>query len=643
MQSTPPRADWLREREQFALDTGIHRRGEVAPASVNAGQSSTWRPGILRLRALLVQRNTVWPIIAASLMLCAPAVATGFILDDYFQTVALSDGLSTPGTKRAPWDAYSFASSPEQIQLMIEESVFPWWSDPQARLTFFRPLSSLTLWLDHQLWPKSPALMHIHSLAWYGALLLVVARVYRRFSARAFSLGFAGLALLLYGIDDAHAMSVGWLANRAALIALTFGFGALLSHDSWRSTGRKRHLFGALSLMALALCFGEAAFQALAYLVAYAFFFDSRPRRARWKSLLPYAALLIAWRVVYELGDYGAARTTLYIDPARDPIGFLQAVAVRLPVLLAAQLGGLSADLGDILRYAAPALTSWILPLSLGVLGVCAWVMYPLWSTRREVRFWTVGTLLSTVPVCAVAPADRLLIATGLGGSALIAIVLLGVLDRARDLHTPARKFWAGTFAVIHLGIAPLLLPLQAYGLTFMESYIGDAERSIPDGEGVADKTVVLLNPPTDEFGIYMAHHRRVRGGVMPANLRWLANGDSDLTLTRIDATSIKVRPSLGFLPPGSFGTLRGPEFKSAPGDVVTLSDSTITVSAVTPDGRPAEVLVKFDSPIDSAKFVWLRWNNREGFERFSLPPIGHSMLVPAADSRSVLVDKAES
>jgi hypothetical protein len=306
---------------------------------------------------------------------------------------------------------------------------------------------------------------------------------------------------------------------------------------------------------------------------------------------------------------------------------------------LAAQLGGLSADLGDILRYAAPELVGFILPMSLVILAVFAWVIYPLWSTRREVRFWTVGTLLSTVPVCALTPADRLLIASGLGGSALVAIVLLGVLDRARDIYTPTRKFYAGVLAVVHLGVAPLLLPLQSYWLNLMESYIGDAERSIPDGEGVADKTVVLLNPPTDEFGIYMAHHRRVRGGVMPEHLRWLANGDSDLMVTRIDANSIKVRPSLGFLPPGSFGTLRAPDYKSHVGDVVTLKDSTITITAVTPDGRPAEVLVKFDSQLDSEKFVWLRWNNREGFEPFSLPNVGHSLLVPAVDSRSVLAD----
>jgi hypothetical protein len=635
MQTTPPRAGWLRNRDRFALDIGIRRRTELAPASTRT--AGAWRTGILRLRALLAQRSTVWAIIAASMMLCAPAVVTGLVLDDYFHTLALRTDVAAPGVKRAPWDAYTFAASPSQIKVLVEESVVPWWSDPEARLSFFRPLSSLTLWLDHHAWPKAPVLMHMHSLVWYALLLIVIAHVYRRFSARAFSSGFAGLALLLYAVDDAHAMSVGWLANRAALIALTFGFSVLLAHDSWRNTGRTRYLVGALSLLALALAAGEAALQTLGYLAAYALCFDSGPKRARWRSLLPYAALIIVWHTAYEIAGYGATRTALYLDPIAHPLTFLHAVAVRLPVLLASQFGGLSADVSDWLRYAPPMLAALFVPLTVAVVAVVAWVVYPLWSTRREVRFWLVGTVLATLPVCAVAPADRLLVGTGLGGSALIAIVLLAALDRARELRSPGRRFWATTLGVIHLAISPLLLPVQAYGLTFLESYIGRAERSIPDGAEVADKTVMLLNPPSDEFGIYMTHHRRVRGGVMPEHVRWLANGDSDLLITRLDDHALKVKPQHGFLPPGSFWTLRTPDFKSYVGDRVSLDGTSFTVTDVTADGRPAEVLVKLDRPLDSAELIWMRWDNRDGFVRFSLPKAGQSMLVPAADTKGVL------
>jgi hypothetical protein len=627
MHSTPQRSDGAPKRDPIERDTAFHRRDDVSvPVKTGRNRSAE------RLRALLAKRSAVWTIIAASLTLCAPAIATGYIYDDYFHTVALRADTSASGIQRAPWDAYNFASTPAHVQQLIEACAVPWWSDLHARMAFFRPLGSLTLWLDHQLWPESPALMHIQSLCWYGLLLLVTASVYRRFSA---SLGFAGLALLLYGIDDAHAWSVGWLANRAALGALAFGFAALLAHDRWRSTGRARFLLGALGLLAVAFGFGESAVQALAYFVAYAWFFDAK----RWRSLLPYAALLVAWRVAYSAAGYGAAGTSFYTDPIRNPLEFLQAMMERLPVLVAAQLGGLSADLGGLLQYAAPGWTIALALLCLGVTGVAAWLFYPLWSTRREVRFWALGMVLSMIPVCALPPADRLLVAPGLGGSALIAILLLAALDRAREARSPARKLWVGAIALVHLVIAPLCLPVQAYALLLVDKYIGDAEESIPAGPEVADKTVVLLNPPTDEFGIFGPMRRRARGEVMPKHLRWIANGDSDLTLTRIDATTLKVRPSQGFSAPGSIGTLRTLEFKSHVGDVVTVEGMAVTILEVTDDGRPAEVQVKFEQPLDDRQLVWMRWNDRDGFAPFELPQPGHSILVPGIDARSVLVD----
>ena len=42
--------------------------------------------------------------------------------------------------------------------------------------------------------------MHLHSLAWFSAMLAAAAAFYRRFEAP----GIAGLSLLVYALDDAH-------------------------------------------------------------------------------------------------------------------------------------------------------------------------------------------------------------------------------------------------------------------------------------------------------------------------------------------------------------------------------------------------------------------------------------------------------
>ena len=62
----------------------------------------------------------------------------------------------------------------------------------------------------------------IHFL-WQGSLIGLVAA--------------AALAALLYVIDDARGMPVGFIANRNALLATVFGVLSLIAHDRWRRDG----------------------------------------------------------------------------------------------------------------------------------------------------------------------------------------------------------------------------------------------------------------------------------------------------------------------------------------------------------------------------------------------------------------------
>jgi hypothetical protein len=85
-----------------------------------------------------------------------------------------------------------FSSS--QRAVLLEEGVFGWWMAPDFRISFWRPLSSLTHVLDHLLWPRSSVLAHAHSMLWFAALLAVLGTLYRRFHTP----WIAHLPLLLY-------------------------------------------------------------------------------------------------------------------------------------------------------------------------------------------------------------------------------------------------------------------------------------------------------------------------------------------------------------------------------------------------------------------------------------------------------------
>jgi hypothetical protein len=436
-------------------------------------------------------------------------------------------------------------------------------------------------------------------------------------------------------------MTVGWLANRNALLAMICGTVALLAHDRWRKERRQRWLGLALLSLAIGLLCAEATVQALGYLLAYALFLDQGSKRQRALSLVPYAGVVAIWRGVYTALGYGAVRTDLYIDPGSDPLRFASAALGRLPRLLSAQFTGVFAETAELIRPLAPSVVPYLLPLAIGGVVAVGWLLAALFKSRADVRFWAAGMVFATVPVCAVAPSDRLLTATSLGGAALTAIVLIAIVDRAAPYHKKVAVFAGASLAFINLVLAPLLLPLRAYSVGYMGDFITYASDSVPSGPEIADKTVVMLNPPADQFGVYLPFYREVQGDTMPKQLRWLATGESDLQVTRVDDFSLKISPAAGFLPRGSQWTLRSRSTRSSVGDTLELTGVSFRVTAVTKDGRPDEVLVRFDSDLDSEKFVWLQWD-RTGYVSFSPPEPGRSVWVPAARVEEAMLREQE-
>jgi hypothetical protein len=570
--------------------------------------------------------------ILVALLLVSPCLGVGPMGDDYMHMARVDPAVHAPGFACAPLDLFTFVSGEAaQRAVLREEGVFGWWMAPDFRMSFWRPLSSLTHVLDHWLWPRSFVLAHAQSMLWLAALLAVLAVLYRRFHVP----WVAHLALLLYAVDDARGWVLGWVANRNVLVAATLAFAALAVHDRARRDGWRPGRWLAPALFAAALLGGEAALAVTAYLFAHALFIDSGPLARRLARLWPYAALSVAWLAAYEALGYGTSGGGMYLNPLDEPTAYLGALAERLPVLAAAQVGLGIADAWVALPPAARAV-AW----AGAVLTLVAFaaVLAPLWRRMPACRFWALGAVLSLLPMCATYPMDRLLVFAGVGGMATVALVLahwreggLAFLARPRRLLATAVVL---ALVLLHVVLAPLLLPLRVLAVGFVAKMGDRLEASIPRDESVRGKSLVILSSAAEMTTFPPWMQRQVSGVPRPAPMRVLASCFAKLSVSRPNATTLRVRPEHGFLDSEWLRMVRGPSRPFRPGDEVALPDVRVRVRSVTPDGRPDEVDFTFGVPLEDRSLLWRRLEEGGTLVPWSPPAVGESQVLPSIAPR---------
>src|SRR6478672_7125352 len=96
------------------------------------------------------------PLVLALLAftLCLPALFSGWRLDDYFHRAAFLrppalSGLRGALPEASPAGLFRFSDGDRaHVRAALELGTFPWWTCPEWRAQFFRPLAALTHWLD---------------------------------------------------------------------------------------------------------------------------------------------------------------------------------------------------------------------------------------------------------------------------------------------------------------------------------------------------------------------------------------------------------------------------------------------------------------------------------------------------------------
>lgn len=556
--------------------------------------------------------------LALACVLLLPSLRVWPLMDDAVHAYIQRDPSwvhATPGSIR--YDLFRFADHDRERTLAgLRDGLWPWWTAEDYRLAFCRPLASLTHAFDYRVLGGATWLMHVESLALYLLCIVLVHRLARRWLA---PLG-AGVATVVFAVEDAHAMPVTWLANRNLVLAALFSLLALerLSAPTARRT--RAYLVAVCSFL-LALASGEAGVSCLGLIGAYLLFVDDRPSRSRLLAAAPFGLVLLLWALLVRSLGYGTHGGGFYIDPLAEVGTFLGALVVRLPILLAAQLTLIPADLLANLSPAQLQTMGGVCALVVGAL--LAW-LWPLFKRSSLARFGLLAMALTAIPVCATWPTDRVLFFPSIG-----AAFVWGALFDAEAVRLCARRVLLGMVVVVHMLLPLLLLPARVWILnaTFHNTIVR-AAKTLPD---VPERSLIVVNTPDFLNVSNAAAVRALEGGHSPyARARVLAICTQiDCPLRRLDARTLEIQNDRGFVADPISQVFRRANLPFEVGWTIDLGDVRVTVVEVLADGRPKTVHYTFDSPLESDDYTWISWKDR-AYAAFTLPAVGETMTIPA-------------
>jgi hypothetical protein len=623
------------------------------------------------LKKLLEHRYLPAALAIGAILVMLPALKTGLFWDDLPQrAVELRPSQLPPRMHETgnPADSGSlstvlrdlfFNRNPQDMALMKNYGILPWWTPDNIRLGLWRPVTAFTHWLDYQLFPDSPMLMHAHNIAWFAAIVFLLTIVYRKLMGTGW---VAGLAALLFLLDGNTYFPVAYVANRGFMLSLFFGLLCLYEHHQWRSAKSRSGCVLSVLFLALSLFADEGGASTFAFILAYALVLEpgSFPNRAL--TVLPSVLVIIVWRTIYEALGFGLRNVGLYIDPAHEPLQFAQEVIPRAMVLLGGQLTGVTPDfLFAVNPLLQPKVTAFFC-----VAVVAALVVFLPWVRRdKTAMFWFTVMMLAAIPAATVMPMSKNLGFVAVGAYGLIASFVAGLIARPTPPSSPVRDSGAInqlpewlTYRILAWIACVLLILIHVPGAIAGRVVVVKATAHVLDGmNGLGDvgdwpnienQNVIIVNPPLPLAVGFAPFNKAYHHQPLPKTLRALVPGLTSFNVERTDDKTLVIQskaPDIFFCdnvgPIVGRYTLQvcnqllfGPKFKK--GDRYDLDGLTVEVLEVDASDLPSRVAFRFNTSLDSPDFHWLRFDLQAAkcepyqppYQPFKIPAIGQSVTL---------------
>lgn len=575
------------------------------------------------------------------ILLNLPSLDIGASFDDYYHQAFIESHLKSsrdfPLMPRPWWDLFNYSGpgGPEEVRRGISIGKYPWWTYPKLRLAFFRPLSAVSHYFDYIAWPKSLRLMHAHNILWYIGILIVLGVYYRRITRIGWA---AGLALIIYCVDEARVESVAWIASRNTLLTAFFSIVTLICYDKWRRDGWRWGAIATPVLYVITHLCSEGAWGLWAHFIAYAWFLDRATPVKRLLSLLPMFVISVVWRLIYNALGYGIYATFYYFDPINSPLRYLYELPERLLICyselfffyprnsyFSGAVGGNGVD-----RFVF-ILILLIIPTT--------WVLVALMRSSREARYWLVSAIFMCIPLSTVFPVPRLFLFASISSCPLIAdVIVLAISTFRQSIASAPYPLWrilvarftqllTVLLAVLWLGLHLVVAPFLVFPrIEFFRSTLqyGEAHADlIPSGPEISNKTMVIVNTPDLYPTIFSITRRKDGKPIYPDPTIVIGETTSAFFLRRESKTRLLMRLNGGLFQAPYSLFVRDLIFPMPEGYQVKQLDFVFTVEKTTKDGRPMAVRIEHPN-LDSENLIWVVWNGQR-FSRISLPPIGKS------------------
>lgn len=548
-------------------------------------------------------RASVYGTALLALLLSAPALGQPLQMDDWILKSLVMEGAGIFEV---------FHLHPATTDRLRE--LLPWWVSPQLEIRFLRPLTTLTHTLEFSLWPDAVWAMRLVNGLIYASLVAVAAATYRMLFS---TTTLAAAAALMFAIDEAHAMAVGWISSRNTLLAALLGLLALFCHIRGRHQQRRGWLWMSPVWLALALASGEIAVSAAAYFVAYAWVMEEGRWAKRLQTIAPQAGVVLAWLSIYITMGFGARHAGWYRDIRAAPLAAIANGLLDLPLWLFGQFGLSGVLAAATMPPLVPRLLALVLVLPL------LWLLWPSLKTSRLARFFALGFALSLPPLMLTHPQTRVLIASGFGAFGWVACFFGDALQSAT-----ARARWGSRlFRGLHVYLAALLFVPSLNTLARSETRMRSSADAMTEHR---DKELIVLRHPYDMAEFYASWYLRAQPDRAPrsTSMHQLYAGFSALDVTRVDRTTLEIFAPEGWGNVAFSRLMTSKEAFPSPGESRSFEGMHATVLESNEEGPPTRVRFRFPTDLDAARYQWLTWKNARP-ARWTPPSVGSTVSLP--------------